>query len=222
MAASQPVAPSLLFVPLRQACFRTRTGPPLSLPRMSHRRPGRLRDSGPVDRRLALAAPGATREKCGDGVPAVRPQSRPRIGFRLKLSVMHRSVLACSTLLLLLPAVTGCRGSVNGDPLTQRSGAMVARLDPEPNPPPVGLDTNFVLTVTENGKPVSAEGSEIALYCISMKQEGPRATGVSTQPGRYEFTGLTTGAPGKWQALVSLTWQGRPPAQFRFPFHVGR
>ena len=119
--------------------------------------------------------------------------------------------------------LAGCgRSSSLGDSRTRTVGSLTAQLTPEPDPPRVGHDSGFVVTVAENGSPVSGAAVRMDTAFTGLNQTGPSAVLTETSPGRYEAREVSTGMNGKWEATVTITRINQPDVQLTFPFTVGK
>lgn len=128
--------------------------------------------------------------------------------------------------LLLLASVTGlmigCGGKKAGDSRTQTVAGVTGRFAPTPDPPSVGLDSNFTVALSESGKPLTGMTVNFALFFRSLNQTGPTGTAFESSRGEYTITGLTTGMNGKWEAEVTASRSDRPDVKFTFPFSVSK
>jgi len=123
---------------------------------------------------------------------------------------------------LALPAVAGCAGPKKGSDRIQEAGTLTGTLVPSPDPPRVGLDTDFGVILTDRGTPVIGAQVAIALFFRSMNQAGPTAVCTAVAPGRYLASALTTGMNGRWEAVVTISRPSQPDAQLTFPFLVAK
>jgi len=129
--------------------------------------------------------------------------------------------MRCVYVPLLLLVLAGCGGGqAKAPPGTQTSGTLTAQLKPDPDPPQVGHDTSFVVTLTDAGQPVAGATVVIDLSFKSLNQKGPSGTCTEGAPGRYEVRDLSTGMNGRWEAAVTVSRGNLPDAKFTFPFFV--
>jgi hypothetical protein len=127
-----------------------------------------------------------------------------------------------AALLALLLAAGGCGGKKDENPRVRTTGGIQGQFAPNPDPPRVGLDSGFAVTLTQNGAPVTGANVNFAFFFKSMNQAGPTAVGSETSPGRYEASGVTTGMNGKWEAEVTVSRSNQPDVKLTFPFTVAR
>lgn len=120
-------------------------------------------------------------------------------------------------LLLVLP---GCGGRADVAPNTRTASGISATFTPDPNPPRVGHDSGFVVTLAEEGQPVTGGAVHIQLLFSTLNQQGPSGVCAETAPGRYEVKDLSTGMNGRWDAAVTVSRANKPDAKFSFPFTV--
>lgn len=125
------------------------------------------------------------------------------------------------TILLGCLALAGCGGK-QGDERTQASGGLTAQFAPVPDPPQVGHDSAFAVTLAEGGQPVRGASVQAQFVFKGLNQQGPSASFIEASPGRYEANEVSTGMNGKWEAQVTITRAGKPAAQFTFPFAVAK
>jgi hypothetical protein len=173
-----------------------------------------------------VGSPGEESRACGANVDKAAP-GRPIEGLTamplpMPSTRVPTTCLRLLPLLLVLALPGGCRGGATSDPGAASSGSLEAQFTPMPNPPTVGHDSAFAVTLTDSGVPVSGASVHLALFFKSMNQAGPDAMCSEVAPGRYEATGLSTGMHGRWEAEVSVTRAGQPDARFNFPFSVAR
>lgn len=132
----------------------------------------------------------------------------------------------CAALLLLSIVLAGCKThpiSAGTQGLgAQTAGPFTIQFRPEPDPPRVGLDSGFVLSITDASGPVTGASVSIQLVCTSFHQQGPLALATESTgwPGRYEAQGVTTGVAGNWAAAVTVRDARRGTATATFPFTV--
>jgi hypothetical protein len=124
------------------------------------------------------------------------------------------------TLILGMLLLAGCGGAKN--PRHQAAGGVTGDFAPVPDPPRVGLDSGFVVTLSQNGAPLTGAQVSIATFFRGLNQTGPTGTFNETAPGRYEATGLTTGMNGKWEAEVVVSRSNQPDVKLTFPFTVAK
>jgi len=121
----------------------------------------------------------------------------------------------------LAVALAGC-----GKPPTpagaQKAGPYTIQFRTEPDPPHVGLDTAFVVAVTDAGGPVGGASVNLQLTCRTYNQKGPEAPAIESPgwPGHYEARGMTTGVAGQWAAEVTVNDPRKGMASATFPFAV--
>ena len=130
---------------------------------------------------------------------------------------LFRAATGLGIALALLSA--GCGGG-KSESRTQKVGALTAVFLPTPDPPSVGRDSGFSLTLTEGGAPVSGARVHMEFNFIGLNQEGPRIDAAETAPGQYTANEVSTGMGGKWEAAVTISRSNQPDAKFTFPFHV--
>ena len=140
---------------------------------------------------------------------------------------MKRSMIARRAAVLLLSIVlAGCRahsGTATAQAsATQKAGPFTLQFRPEPDPPRVGLDSGFVLSISDASGPVTGASVSLQLVCTSFHQQGPLALATESTgwPGRYEAQGVTTGVAGNWAAEVTVRDARRGTATATFPFTV--
>lgn len=75
-------------------------------------------------------------------------------------------------------------------------------VQPDPDPPKVE-GTTFVVTVTEDGEPVTDARVRIAMEMDRHAHEGVDGQGDETEPGRYEVP-VTFVMRGQWSGNVSV------------------
>lgn len=124
-------------------------------------------------------------------------------------------------LLALVSVLAGCAGGKAKEPANTRTvGALSARLTTDPDPPQVGHDSSFALTLNESGQPVTGATVVLDLSFKSLDQKGPSGSCTETSPGHYEVRDLSTGMNGRWEAAVTVSRGNLPDAKFTFPFFV--
>ena len=121
---------------------------------------------------------------------------------------------------LLLAA--GCGGKKDSDPTTRKSGTLTAHLTPNPDPPSVGHDAGFILTLSQNGQPVSAARVGIALFYKNLNQTGPTNIFSEEAPGTYRVRELSLGMGGRWDAEVTVSRDSQPDVKLIFPFTTSK
>src|ERR1043165_6847928 len=104
------------------------------------------------------------------------------------------------TLLSLLLLLLGCGGEK--ETLSAKSGTLTAQLSSVPAPPAVGHDSNFTVTLMDNGAPVSGAKVRMEFFFIGLNQEGPKVDGMETAPGQYTANEVSMGMGGKWKVDV--------------------
>jgi len=124
--------------------------------------------------------------------------------------------------LLVVTLVCGCGGGNALPPGTAKSGSLTGQLTTSPTPARVGLDTIFVVTLSDGGAPVTGANVNIALFFRGLNQTGPTSPCSPTAPGRYETPGLVTGMAGKWEAEVTVSRPNHPDARLTLSFNVAR
>jgi len=129
---------------------------------------------------------------------------------------MLRGVIA----LCVLALATGCKPAEK--PRTQTNAGVTATFAAQPDPPRVGHDSNFSLTLTEGGAPLAGARVNFAFFFRGLNQTGPTAVGHESSPGFYEAREVSTGMGGKWEVEVVVTRPAGGQAQFTFPFTVSK
>src|SRR3954453_22709145 len=108
-----------------------------------------------------------------------------------------------SALLFAALLLAGCGGS-KADSRVQKAGTVQAQFAPVPDPPHVGHDSGFTVTLTDNGQPVTGAKVHIQLLFKSFNQTGPSADMTEPAPGLYQGQELSTGMAGLWEADVTV------------------
>jgi len=140
---------------------------------------------------------------------------------------MRNSLITRFAALLIVSIVlTGCKahsGTQGGESSsTQKAGPFTIEFRPQPDPPRVGLDSGFVLSISDASGPVTGASVSLQLVCTSFHQQGPLALATESTgwPGRYEAQGVTTGVAGNWTAEVTVRDARRGTVTATFPFSV--
>jgi hypothetical protein len=133
---------------------------------------------------------------------------------------MRAACLASFCVLL----IAGCGGHARDGAAgrTQTSGTLTAQFIPVPDPPRVGHDSSFAVTLTENGQPAAGARINLAFFYRSLNQTGPTATCTETAPGRYEASEVSTGMNGRWEAEAVISRANQPDVKLTFPFSVAK
>ena len=121
---------------------------------------------------------------------------------------------------LATACVAACGRKQEGSNRVRTVGSLTGQLIPAPDPPSVGLDTDFTVLLSTQGRPLTGAQVSVALMFRSMNQTGPSAVCTPVAPGRYLASGLTTGMNGRWEAVVTVAHPSQPHAQLVFPFVV--
>ena len=141
---------------------------------------------------------------------------------------MRSRLVPAAVLLATWLGVAGCGGAKEPDPHTQTTNGIQADFGAQPDPPTVGHDNTFVLTLSRSGQPVTGEVVNVQFLFKGLNKEGPAAVCSESQPGRYEAREISTGMGGKWEAVYTLSRSSpgaaapQTDAQFTFPFDVHR
>jgi hypothetical protein len=123
-------------------------------------------------------------------------------------------------LAVILLALPGCRPAP--EPRTLTDAGVTAVFGMTPEPPRVGHDSGFSVTLTEGGRPVTGATVNFAFFFRGLNQTGPTAVGTEASPGVYEAREISTGMGGKWEAEIAVTRPAGAPARFTFPFTVSK
>jgi hypothetical protein len=131
--------------------------------------------------------------------------------------VKTMAMLAMAVLLM-----AGCGGGKPDNPRVRTSGSLTGQLAFTPDPPVVGHDNSFTVTLTENGAPVTGATVNLALFFKGLSKDGPSATCTQSAPGQYEARDLSAPMGGAWEATVTVARPNQPDAKLVYPFTVAR